>query len=90
VDCRMSAAESLTAATMVADSTFCEEHHSGCHGESYSVCPRCANSKAPYKHPKPEHPDWMRHVLADPTWKKWRKDNPQEVAEFRRQLAEGE
>ena len=44
------------------------------------VCPRCAAYKPPYKHPKPDHPEWIKHKLADPSWATWRAENPDWVA----------
>lgn len=44
------------------------------------LCRRCLAYKPPYKHPKPEHPDWIRHKLTDPSWEAWRKKYPKEVA----------
>lgn len=41
---------------------FCEEHGGGW------LCTRCLSYKPPYKHPKPDHPDWIRHKLTDPSW----------------------
>jgi hypothetical protein len=62
---------------------FCEEHAlAGSHR-----CPRCANGKPPYRHPKPEHPDWLRHVLTDESWAEWRGKHPKQVATLQAQLA---
>lgn len=33
--------------------------------------------------PKPDHPEWVRHKLTDPSWAEWRKTHPDEVAEMR-------
>lgn len=49
-------------------------------GEDGLFCKRCAKGEKPYE-PKPEHPDWIRHVLTDPSWKEWRDENPLLVAE---------
>lgn len=46
---------------------FCDEHGGG------SLCPRCRSYKQPYKHPKPDHPDWIHHKATDPSWEEWRK-----------------
>lgn len=45
---------------------FCGDHGAG------QLCPRCLAYKPPYKHPKPEHPRWIRHKLTAPSWAKWR------------------
>lgn len=37
---------------------------------------------------KPEHQRWLRHVLIDASWKKWRKENPQRVERYHKDLAE--
>lgn len=52
---------------------FCYKHGAG------AQCPRCARYKPPYKHPKPDHPDWVRHKLFDDSWAQWRDENPAEV-----------
>lgn len=28
----------------------------------------------------PEHPDWIKHLLTDSSWAKWREENPERVA----------
>jgi|SRR5581483_1120303 len=50
---------------------FCEEHLQGWRGE-HRVCARCAAYKRPYKHPKPDHPDWIKHKMTDESWAEWR------------------
>lgn len=59
---------------------FCEKHGGGYY------CPRCTAYKPPYKRIKPEHPTWMRHVLADESWAEWRAENPQEVSQMQAAL----
>ena len=56
---------------------FCESHKA-------VICPRCAAYKSPYKHPKPEHPEWTTHMLTDESWSKWRTENPAKVEELQR------
>ncbi len=51
---------------------FCSDH-------LYGKCARCTAYKSPYKEISPEHPDWIKHKLTDPSWKQWRKENPEEV-----------
>lgn len=70
---------------------FCEKHMSGSRkpkGETryYEYCNRCYAYKRPYKTTAPEHPEWMRHLLRDPSWKEWRDLNPAKVAEFKERL----
>lgn len=36
-----------------------------------SLCHRCHKKKPPFK-PKPEHPDWVKHKMSDPSWSEWR------------------
>jgi hypothetical protein len=65
---------------------FCEEHHSGSrerNEDAHNLCPRCTAYRPPYKRPKVEHPRWIDHKLKDPSWAKWRADNP-EAAEILR------
>jgi hypothetical protein len=52
-------------------------------------CPRCARYKAPYKHPKPEHPQWIEHVTTDESWAEWREENPKAFARLAAGLGEG-
>ncbi len=49
-------------------------------------CPRCSAYKPPYKHPKPEHPQWMRWKLKDESWAEWRAENPDEVENYKKRL----
>lgn len=53
---------------------FCDAHHVGEH----SLCRKCELQLPPFD-PKPEHPKWLHHKLHDPSWERWRKDNPEEV-----------
>lgn len=68
---------------------FCGKHlilHTFHDGETVEVCPRCDNHKPPYKRPSPEHPDWINHLLTDPSWEEWRKENPEEVEKLKKEL----
>ena len=56
---------------------FCSNH-----SDSRGRCPRCRNSKPPYKHPKPDVPEWIHWKLTDESWKRWRDENPDEVAKL--------
>lgn len=50
-------------------------------------CYRCSQYKKPYK-PKPEHPEWMRHKLKDPSWNIWRNNNRETVLQYKQALKE--
>ncbi len=50
------------------------------------LCERCApRRKKPFA-PKPDHPEWIKHKLTDPSWEQWRKENPGEVVKLRAAL----
>lgn len=53
---------------------FCSEHE-GC-GESHFVI-----GVLP-----PEHPTWIKHVLKDESWAKWREENPLYVTQYEQEL----
>lgn len=68
---------------------FCEKHMVGSRKVEhryYDQCSRCLNYRRTSHKPKPEHPDWIRHVLKDKTWKQWRDENPRLVAEYKSNL----
>ena len=50
------------------------------------LCPRCTDSKSPYKHPKPDTEEWLRHKLTDESWSKWRNLWPDDVKKLKEQL----
>lgn len=54
---------------------FCAKHllMSAKYGQ---LCERCYPRKKKPFTPKPEHPEWIEHVLADESWEQWRKENP--------------
>jgi len=53
---------------------FCSEHLSFSRSkEAPQLCPRCNAYKPPYKKIKPEHPDWIKFKMTDPSWAEWRK-----------------
>lgn len=58
---------------------FCSEHKRSYRGDHGPMCARCAAYKPPYKHPKPDHPEWIEWKLTDPSWQQWRDDHPDEV-----------
>lgn len=58
---------------------FCGKHLTSTATKD-QVCPRCAASRpSPYAKIKPEHPDWIHHLLIDESWAEWRAENPGEV-----------
>jgi len=59
---------------------WCQHTHD-CDCEGVEVCYRCANDKDPFDY-KPEHPDWIEHLLNDESWADWRKNNKDEVKEL--------
>ena len=61
---------------------FCGKHQDG-----EGQCSRCRNYRKPFDK-KPEHPVWLDHLLRDDSWADWRTENPKEVAEMRRLIAE--
>ncbi|MEM9264544.1 MAG: hypothetical protein AAGA46_03375 [Cyanobacteria bacterium P01_F01_bin.13] len=44
---------------------FCEDH----------IDPSEEDFLAAAVNPKPEHPEWIAHMMADPTWADWREEN---------------
>jgi hypothetical protein len=61
---------------------FCSNHlfyHKFRYAErSGEFCKRCIAHKRSYN-PKPEHPEWLDHLLTDESWAEWRKENPEFV-----------
>lgn len=57
-------------------------HKNDCDCESVELCERCAKGKPSFPY-KPEHPDWVKHLLKDPSWSEWRKKNPVKVKELK-------
>lgn len=58
---------------------FCEDHHFNSTSKDHGLCARCyPRVKKPFV-PTPDHPDWIRHKLKDPSWKTWRNENPDAV-----------
>jgi len=60
-------------------------HKNDCECDIVNVCERCEKKKRLFPY-KPEHPTWVKHLLTDESWVEWRKNNPQEVAELRKQI----
>lgn len=64
---------------------FCHAHLVG------GMCERCASKTddGPYVAPfaaKPDHPDWIEWKLTDPSWKRWRAENPGTVEKMKASL----
>jgi hypothetical protein len=62
------------------------DHEDDCECTFVEVCERCAKGDQPFDY-KPEHPTWVKHLLKDPSWKTWRKINPDKVADLKKQSA---
>lgn len=66
------------------DRYFCSKHlkyhcfNVGGGRECVEVCERCDKYKSPFPY-KPEHPDWVKHLLTDESWEEWRDKNPDKV-----------
>jgi len=63
---------------------FCGEHLFY-HRRLGQLCERCGSRKKPFI-PKEEHPDWIKHLLTDKSWKDWRKENKNIVKEFEEKI----
>jgi hypothetical protein len=59
---------------------FCEVHIFY-HTRLPQLCERCEKRRKPYP-PKPDHPEWVHHKLADESWQKWRDNHPDEVRQL--------
>jgi hypothetical protein len=66
---------------------FCGSHlqHRYPRGEDrgYQNCKRCITYRLPYK-PKPDVSEWTAWKLTDPSWQKWRDENPEIVKSLSR------
>lgn len=59
---------------------FCATHRNHSR-RGKEICARCKRNRANFA-PKPEHPDWLAHVLGDESWAEWRAENPAKSAEY--------
>lgn len=59
---------------------FCPEHLF-MFPKSPQVCDACHHGGPPFK-PSPEHPDWIKHKLTDPSWEAWRLEDAGRLLEF--------
>jgi len=55
---------------------FCGEHQDF---GKHQLCERCASQQDSFEK-KPDHPNWIKHKLTDPSWKAWRLENPEACA----------
>lgn len=46
-----------------------------------TLCERCHQGEAPFT-PTPDTPEWIHHKLKDPSWERWRSQNPEKVQEL--------
>lgn len=63
-----------------------------CDHEFHHYCDRCLSGDDSFPY-KPEHPEWVYHVLNHESWGEWRKENPEMVEEYKKlpaRPAEGE
>lgn len=65
---------------------FCFQH-THYHQDGTPLCERCVTGQEPFE-PTSDRPEWMRHKLEDPSWAKWREENPNEVEVMRLALHE--
>lgn len=54
----------------------CKLHFCSAHLDHRQLCANCARNRKPFK-AKPDHPEWVRHVLTDESWKEWRELHPE-------------
>jgi len=58
------------------------DYEEDCECITKDVCKMCSEGKPAFPY-KPEHPTWVKHLLKDPSWKEWRKENPEEVEKLK-------
>lgn len=58
---------------------FCDEHL--IMTEKGQLCERCYDGKEAFV-PTPDHQDWIRHKLTDPSWEQWRQENLEEFTKM--------
>ena len=44
----------------------------------YRLCERCESGREPFE-PTPDTLEWVQWKLTDPSWQRWRDENPEEV-----------
>lgn len=62
---------------------FCPDHM-GWSPKYGQLCKQCYPRMKPPFTRKPDLPEWSKHKLTDPTWQKWREENPDEVERLKR------
>lgn len=64
---------------------FCASHlfFAGDKRQNVQICSRCYHGQGKYYTPKPDLYEWISHKLKDPSWKAWRKENPETVKRYR-------
>jgi hypothetical protein len=67
---------------------FCPDHLEW-HSKLPQLCKRCSTRKKPYNQ-KSEHPDWIKHLLADDSWEEWREENKEAVEKMKSELTYAE
>jgi len=55
-------------------------------GWSPQLCDRCIAGEPPFA-ATPDHPEWIAHKLADPSWAQWRDEHPEQIAAMRKAVA---
>lgn len=55
-----------------------------CQCVTVAVCKKCHEGKGDLFDYKPEHPEWVYHLLNHHSWERWRKENPDAVAELQK------
>lgn len=53
------------------------------------MCQRCCDDESPFE-PKPDVLEWEKHMLTDPSWEKWREENPQATQQIKANIANSE
>lgn len=56
---------------------FCPDHLD--FGHESQLCDRCVRQQMAYI-PTPDTAEWVTHKLTDPSWQRWRDENPDEVS----------
>ena len=59
---------------------FCTHHLY--FGEERQVCERCRDHAEPFT-PTPDTAEWNTHKLTDPSWQRWRDENPEEFSRLK-------
>lgn len=61
---------------------FCYRHLYYVDKHEHQVCERCRDGKKAFN-AKPDHKKWIRWKLKHESWAKWRKENPDEVRNYK-------